>query len=141
MRFLGAVLFFISTMAFAKPIVIGSKKFTESYVLAEIAKQSLGEAGISVEFRPGMGGTIIVWEALRSGQIDIYPEYTGTLAEEILKNADISPEMMQAELAKNGIGMSQELGFNNTWALAMRREAAQRAGPFAPSAICALIRN
>ncbi|PYK57031.1 MAG: glycine/betaine ABC transporter substrate-binding protein [Verrucomicrobia bacterium] len=126
MRFLGAVLFLISTMASAKPVVIGSKKFTESYVLAEIAKQSLGEAGISVEFRPGMGGTIIVWEALRSGQIDIYPEYTGTLAEEILKNADISPEMMQAELAQNGIGMSPELGFNNTWALAMRREAAQR---------------
>jgi len=126
MRFLGAVLFFISTMASAKPVVIGSKKFTESYVLAEIAKHSLGEAGISVEFRPGMGGTIIVWEALRSGQIDIYPEYTGTLAEEILKNADISPEMMQAELAKNRIGMSPELGFNNTWALAMRREAAQR---------------
>ena len=114
MRFLGAVLFFISTMASAKPVVIGSKKFTESYVLAEIAKQSLGEAGISVEFRPGMGGTIIVWEALRSGQIDIYPEYTGTLAEEILKNADISPEMMQAELAKNRIGMSPELGFNKT---------------------------
>ena len=63
----------------AQPIIIGSKKFTESYVLAEIAKHSLGNA----EHRQGMGGTIILWEALRSGQIQVYPEYTVTIAEEI----------------------------------------------------------
>src|ERR1700751_5757615 len=64
----------------AQPVVVGSKKFTESYVLGEIAKGTLNQAGIAAEHRQGMGGTIILWEALRSGQIDIYPEYTGTIA-------------------------------------------------------------
>src|SRR5689334_15814465 len=67
---------------------IGSKKFTESYVLGEIAKRTLSEAGIPVEFRQGMGGTIIVWEALRTGQIDVYPDYTGTIVQEILKRSE-----------------------------------------------------
>ena len=66
-------------------IVLGSKKFTESFVLAEIAKRSLEEAGFQVEHRQGMGGTIILWEALRQGSIAAYPEYTGTIQEEILK--------------------------------------------------------
>src|SRR6266550_3413921 len=66
----------------ADPIIIGSKKFTESYVLAEIAKRSLENAGIKADQRQGMGGTIILWEALRDGGIDVYPEYTGTIAEE-----------------------------------------------------------
>ena len=66
--------------------MIGSKKFTESYVLGEIAKRALSDAGIPAEHREGMGGTIILWEALRGGQIDAYPEYTGTIAQEILKS-------------------------------------------------------
>ena len=110
----------------AESIVIGSKKFTESYVLAEIAKHSLGNAGFETEHRQGMGGTIILWEALRSGQISVYPEYTGTIAEEILKNANVTPAAMRDELAKNGVGISPELGFNNTYALVVRREVAQR---------------
>src|SRR6266403_202355 len=70
----------------AQPVIVGSKKFTESYVLAEIAKRQLNDAGIAAEQRPGMGGTIILWQALRGAQIDLYPEYTGTIAEEILKD-------------------------------------------------------
>ena len=66
-------------------IVIGSKKFTESYVLAELAKRSLLQAGFRVEHHQGMGGTIILWEALRQGSIAVYPDYTGTIQEEILK--------------------------------------------------------
>src|SRR5947207_3796301 len=77
--------FFSATIALADPVVIGSKKFTESYVLGEIARRTLGEAGIKVEHRQGMGGTIILWQALQGGQIDAYPEYTGTIAQEILK--------------------------------------------------------
>ncbi len=119
-----AVLLLPSLARAATPVVIGSKKFTESYVLAEIAKRSLPNA----EHRQGMGGTIILWEALRTGQISIYPEYTGTIAEEILKNPSItSPENLRAELAKSAVGMSDELGFNNTYALVMRRDAAQSA--------------
>src|SRR5438874_1904601 len=70
----------------ADPVVIGSKKFTESYVLGEIGKRTLTSAGIPAEHRQGMGGTIILWQALRGGQIDAYPEYTGTIAQEILKS-------------------------------------------------------
>lgn len=110
----------------AEPIIIGSKKFTESYVLAEIAKRSLSNAHVQAEHRAGMGGTIILWEALRTGQISIYPEYTGTIAEEILKDPQLSPEAMRIELAKTGVAMSGELGFNNTYALVMRRETAAR---------------
>src|ERR1041385_7020841 len=78
--------FLIHSSFAAKDVVIGSKKFTESYVLGEIAKRLLSDAGIQAEHRQGMGGTIILWQALRGGQIDIYPEYTGTVAEEILKD-------------------------------------------------------
>ncbi len=74
-----------SSSAFGQPVVIGSKKFTESYVLGEIAQRTLQEASGEVEFRPGMGGTIIVWQALKTGEIQVYPEYTGTISEEILK--------------------------------------------------------
>lgn len=115
--------------ASAEVIIIGSKKFTESYVLGEIAKRTLENAGMTAEHRQGMGGTIILWEALRTGQIALYPEYTGTIAEEILKSPTLmSPEAMRGELAKAGVGMSDKLGFNNTYALVMRRDAAMRAG-------------
>jgi osmoprotectant transport system permease protein len=110
-------------------VVIGSKKFTESYVLGEIAKRTLTEAGIPAEHRQGMGGTIILWEALRGGQIDAYPEYTGTIATEILKSdSSVSLDQIRASLEKLGVGMTAPLGFNNTYALVMRRSEAQRLG-------------
>src|ERR1035437_1172583 len=85
----------------AQTVIVGSKKFTESYVLGEIARRALSEAGIPVEHRQGMGGTIILWEALRGAQIQIYPEYTGTIAEEILKDRTIdSPGKMRESLAR-----------------------------------------
>ena len=110
----------------AEPILIGSKKFTESYVLAEIAKRSFENAGLTTEHRQGMGGTIILWQALKNDQIAIYPEYTGTIAEEILKTPTASVGEMREELAKFGVGMTGELGFNNTYALVMRRTAAEQ---------------
>ncbi len=124
-----AFLIFLSGSLPAKPVVIGSKKFTESYVLGEIAKRSLIEAGISAEHRQGMGGTIILWEALRSGQIDAYPEYTGTITQEILKRGDeLTFEQIANELGKAGIGMTEQLGFNNTYALVMLRSRAEKLG-------------
>src|SRR6516165_376554 len=80
--------FLILSASATEPVRIGSKKFTESYVLGEIAKRTLSDAGISAEHRQGMGGTIILWQALRGGQIDAYPEYTGTIVQEILKRSD-----------------------------------------------------
>jgi osmoprotectant transport system permease protein len=115
--------------AYAQPVVIGSKKFTESYVLGEIAKRTLSDAGIPAEHRQGMGGTIILWQALHGGQIDVYPEYTGTIAQEILKSdRSSSPDEIRESLAKFGVGMTEPLGFNNTYALVMRRSEAQRLG-------------
>lgn len=116
-------------MLAADPIVVGSKKFTESYVLGEIAKTVLERSGFGGEQRAGMGGTIILWQALIGGQIDLYPEYTGTIGEEILKRRErLSQEAMRAGLAKFGVGMSADLGFNNTYALVMRRAEANRLG-------------
>jgi osmoprotectant transport system permease protein len=113
----------------AQPIVVGSKKFTESYVLGEIAKTVLERAGFQVNQRAGMGGTIILWQALRSGQIDVYPEYTGTIGEEILKTKQsLTEDGMRNALRKFSVGMSPELGFNNTYALVMRRTEATKLG-------------
>ena len=111
----------------AAEVVIGSKRFTESYVLGEIAKRTLTNAGIPAEHRQGMGGTIILWEALRGGQINAYPEYTGTIVTEILKSdRSLSLDQIRESLAKFGIGMTNPLGFNNTYAFVMRRSQAQR---------------
>ena len=124
-----AFLFGAIASVVAKPIVVGSKKFTESYVLGEIAKTVLERAGFQVEERPGMGGTIILWQALRSGQIDLYPEYTGTIGEEILKTKQpLEENEMRRALEKFGVGISTDLGFNNTYALVMRRAEAEKLG-------------
>src|SRR5436189_33862 len=129
-RFLVAAFLLIPvTWVSANPIVIGSKKFTESYVLGEIAQRALNDAGLATEHRQGMGGTIILWQALRGGQIDAYPEYTGTITQEILKRDDASSlEQIRESLARFGVGMTEPLGFNNTYALVMRRNEAQRLG-------------
>jgi osmoprotectant transport system substrate-binding protein/osmoprotectant transport system permease protein len=124
-----ALLFIPVACAFGNPIVVGSKKFTESYVLGEIGRRALNEAGVAAEHRQGMGGTIILWQALQGGQIDAYPEYTGTIAQEILKNGQqLSFQEIRDALSKLGVGMTEPLGFNNTYALVMRRSQAQRLG-------------
>jgi osmoprotectant transport system permease protein len=111
-----------------KEATVGSKKFTESYVLGEIAKKALENAGFVVEHKQGMGATSIVWGALSGGSIDAYAEYTGTLAEEILKKPGIGLEEIRSELDKQGIGVTGELGFNNTYALVMRKDKAAALG-------------
>src|SRR5438876_10384841 len=124
-----ALLFVVVTCASANPVIIGSKKFTESYVLGEIARRTLAEAGIPAEHRQGMGGTIILWQALNGGQIDAYPEYTGTITQEVLKtDRELSLGEIRNALAKFGAGITEPLGFNNTYALVMRRSEAQRLG-------------
>ena len=127
LRLLATLCLLHASPCFAEPILVGSKKFTESYVLAEIAKRALKNANVPTEHRQGMGGTIILWQAVRTDQIALYPEYTGTISEEILKT---SPETTSAEmreqLAKFGVGMTGELGFNNTYALVMQRTSAER---------------
>jgi osmoprotectant transport system permease protein len=103
---------------------IGSKRFTESYILGEILAQAAAPHA-RVEHRQGLGNTAIVLAALKSGSIDVYPEYTGTISLEILKHAEPATlEQMQRELARQGLGVAIPLGFNNTYALAVRGDAA-----------------
>ena len=120
---------FLIYSASAESVQIGSKKFTESYVLGEIAKRTLTESGISAEHHQGMGGTIILWQALLGGQIDAYPEYSGTIVQEILKRSDpINADSIANDLNQMGIGVTKPLGFNNTYALVMRRDRANGLG-------------
>jgi len=122
-------IFAFCSVAQPKQIVVGSKRFTESYVLGEIAKTALQNAGFTVEHKQGMGGTIILWQALRGGEIALYPEYTGTITEEILKTKQpLSIDGMRALLRQEGVGMTGELGFNNTYALVIRRDRADKLG-------------
>lgn len=122
------VLACMAAFASAQEVAVGSKKFTESYVLGEIAKRALTEVGLKADHKQGMGATAIVWNALTGGSIQAYPEYTGTVSEELLKRPGISEDEMRAELKKRGLGMSKELGFNNTYGLVMRRADAEKLG-------------
>ncbi len=109
----------------ADALRIGSKRFTESYILGEALRRAVEGTG-PVEHRPGLGNTGIVFAALKAGSIDLYPEYTGTIAKEILK-LDGNPglDRINRALAPQGLGVAVRLGFNNSYALAMREDRAQ----------------
>ena len=120
----------VAVGAEAPVIRVGSKSFTESYILAEVAAQVIEAAGEArVDRRVGLGGTGVTYRALESGAIDLYPEYTGTLARVILKDAALgTPELIRARLARDGLTITAPLGFANTYALAVRQETAARLG-------------
>ncbi len=107
---------------------VGSKKFTESYVLGEIATKVLQDAGFKVEQKQGIGSTGIVWAALTSKNISLYPEYTGTITEEILKKPKLDTAEIQTALEPFGVKMSSELGFNDAYGLVMRKDQAAKLG-------------
>jgi osmoprotectant transport system permease protein len=111
-------------------IRVGSKSFTESYILAEIAAQVIDQAGEArAERQLGLGGTGLAHRALAAGAIDLYPEYTGTLSRIILKDATLrSTEAIRERLRASGLTASDSLGFNNTYALAVRADTARRLG-------------
>ena len=99
---------------------VGSKRFTESYILGELLAQLAG-----AEHRPGLGNTAILYEALRNDAIDVYPEYTGTIARELLGTQErLDLAALNRRLQSLGLAASTPLGFSNSYALGMRREAA-----------------
>jgi len=110
-----------------QPIVVGSKNFTESYLLAEIMAQTLEGDGRTVVRRFGFGGTKICFDALVAGEIDVYPEYTGTL-HQVIVTGDAGDAALRAGLHKLGVLMLPSFGFNNTYALAMSEERAAGLG-------------
>lgn len=113
-----------------KPIVVGSKNFTESYLLAEMMAQLLEEGGFKVQRRLGLGGTLIAFEALHNGGIDLYAEYSGTLELAILKLAvrPSYPLLQRLIREKYGMELLEPFGLNNAYALTMTRTEAERRG-------------
>ena len=111
-----------------RAIVVGSKNFTEGVVLGELAR-ALASTETPAEHRQALGGTRLVFNALVSGEIDVYAEYTGTITHEILaKQQPESLEQIRDMLAESGLRMSESLGFRDNFALGMRKELAARLG-------------
>lgn len=111
----------------AAELKVGSKRFTESYILGEIITQTARRANeATVVHKPGLGNTAILFAALRSGAIDVYPEYSGTVVHELLggRNGTTLDDINRA-LAPMGLAAGVALGFGNTYALAMAESSAQ----------------
>jgi osmoprotectant transport system permease protein len=119
-----ALLVSIPASAQSPTLTVGSKRFTESYILGEILSRTAQGT-----HKPGLGNTAILLEALKSGAIDVYPEYTGTIAREILKSEErLDLAAINRRLKPLGLAASVPLGFSNSYALGMRRKDAERLG-------------
>src|SRR6266513_4067472 len=127
----GTVAFAACTAAIAAATLnVGSKRFTESYILGEIIKQTAVPAGeATATHSQGLGNTAIVLNALTTAAIDVYPEYTGTSAKEILKLDAVPPlAELNTKLGAMGLAVGVPLGFNNTYAIALRGDDARAKG-------------
>ena len=112
----------------AEEFSIGSKTFTESLVLGELACLTAASRGITLVHQRQLGGSRILFEALRRGEIDVYPEYTGTLIHELLGDREsppTSPQQLADALAELDLAALAPLGFNNTYALGLRKDTAE----------------
>ena len=111
-------------------IQVGSKRFTESYILGEIVAQTVNATGTAkAVHRRGLGNTGIVFAALESGAIDVYPEYTGTIAFELLNlKRPHSIGELNRLLQPRGLAVGVPLGFSNSYALAMTEQQAAALG-------------
>jgi osmoprotectant transport system permease protein len=129
----------VADLASAKGLAVGSKAFPESWILGEaLAARAASASGQPVEHRANLGGTEILVQALESGAIDAYPEYTGTILEVIVKDAPGAPRRdarghidlaaLDAALAPRGLAVSVPLGFNDGYGLAVTRATAAANG-------------
>lgn len=112
----------------ARPIVVASKNFTESYILGEALAQLLASAGFEVEHKLGLGGTKICYDALAAGEVDVYVEYTGTIIGSIKTIDNPTRDRLTVALARDGVEMLPPLGFNNTYAIAVAAPVAAAHG-------------
>jgi osmoprotectant transport system permease protein len=122
-RRLAALLFALASCAAAAQdaITVGSKRFTESYILGEVLAQAAGG-----RHKPGLGNTAILVEALKNGAIDVYPEYTGTIAREILRSGErLDLDGLNRQLKPLGLAAGHPLGFANSYAIGLARAKAQ----------------
>ena len=113
-------------------IVVASKPFGESFILAELFAQLLEHRGFDVDRRPGLGATEVAFSAVRSGAVDLYPEYTGTGLLAVLHEpperdpAKVFDRVSREFRSRYGVRWLPPLGFENTYAIAVRRETAAR---------------
>jgi glycine betaine/choline ABC-type transport system substrate-binding protein len=116
------------------PVRIGSKNFSEQVILGEIAAQGLEARGLRVDRRLNLGGTFVCHKAIAAGELDLYPEYTGTAFTAILTEKPVSdPKRVFDEVAREyarrwNLVWAPALGFENTFALVMRGDDARRLG-------------
>ncbi|MGB5247270.1 MAG: glycine betaine ABC transporter substrate-binding protein [Woeseia sp.] len=124
---IASALLLSGTAGFAASVSIGGKNFTENYILSEIAAQLLEARGYDVQRRMGLNGTKIIYEALINDAIAVYPEYTGTITEVILHQPELSElTEIRAALARLNLTLLDPLGFNNSYAIAVSEEFAER---------------
>jgi glycine betaine/choline ABC-type transport system substrate-binding protein len=117
-----------------RPLRVGSKNFSESVLLAEVAAQALEHEGFTVDRRLNLGGTFVCHRAITAGELDLYPEYTGTAFTAILGRKPVSdPASVREAVAREyrqrwRLVWTPPLGFENTFALIVRGEDARRLG-------------
>jgi osmoprotectant transport system permease protein len=108
-------------------VTVGSKAFTESVILGETLRLLSRHAGVEADHRRQLGGTRVLWNALLSGEVDAYPEYSGTLVQEILTGENLdTPPALEAALTRRGLQMTPALGFNNSYAIGVTEALAER---------------
>lgn len=123
--------FCLLTCAKHAPVVIGSKNFTESVILGELLAQTIEAQRCSVDRRLNMGGTLVCDAAIASGSLDAYAEYSGTALTAILHRPATSDRaavdrIVADAYAKRGLRWGPNLGFNNTFAMIVRRDYARQ---------------
>ena len=121
----------LSVSALSQTVRVASKNFTEQFVLAELYSQAMEVAGIKVERKINLGGTLIVHKALEEKQIDFYPEYTGTMLTAILKLEPMTDRAavynkVKEEYAKKGLVILAEAPVNNTYNMVVTQETAAK---------------
>ncbi len=120
---------FVLTAHADPTVTVGSKAFTESVVLGEVLAGLARDAGAKVAHRAELGGSQVLFGALKAGEIDVYPDYTGTIAKELLGGrGDASDDAIRTELAEQGVVMSRPVGFNNTYVIGMLTPRAAELG-------------
>jgi len=108
-------------------LTVGSKVFTESVILGEMLRYLAEAAGAEAHHQQQLGGTRVLWSALLSGEIDAYTEYTGTLMQEILAGENLrTRQALEQALAARGLQMTAALGFNNSYAIGVKKALAEQ---------------
>ncbi|MEO8346302.1 MAG: glycine betaine ABC transporter substrate-binding protein, partial [Betaproteobacteria bacterium] len=124
-----AALLLLAALPAQAQVRVGSKNFTEQFIVAEIYAQALEAAGIKVERKLNLGGTLIAQKALEERQIDLYPEYTGTMLLVVLKQPVMTDpkavyDKVKAEYATKGLVVLNQAPLNNTYNMVVRPETA-----------------